>query len=206
MKYRVVRFKSLKEALKQLEPFIRNGEHLQTGRPFGRFGGLRSREILANWLLCVALNFTQNQEDRFTFSSDPIGGDGIIYDTATKMTWPTEHVLVPRTRGGEAEDVAALILRAVAGKQRKGGAAYASGKILVVFLNAAGGEWHPNKVAKLLPETLYFREVWLVGLQSVTEGEYVYAATLLDLSDGNAPTWHVRIGKDFDAWQVKPIQ
>jgi hypothetical protein len=206
MKYPVARFKSLKEALKELEPFIRNGEHLQTGKPFARFGGLRSREILANWLLCVALNFTQNEEDRLTFSSDPIGGDAIIYDTATEMTWPTEHILVPRTRGGEADDVAALILKAVARKQSKGGAAYASGKILVVFLNAAGGEWYPNTVAKQLPETLYFREVWVVGLQSVTAGEYVYAATLLDLSDGNAPTWRVRIGKDFYAWEVEPIQ
>src|SRR5271168_4120969 len=67
MKYPVARFKSLKEALKQLEPSIRDGEHLQTGKPFARFGGLRSREILANWLLCVALNFT-NQEDRLTFA------------------------------------------------------------------------------------------------------------------------------------------
>ena len=37
--------------LKELEPFVRNGEHLQTGKPFKRFGGMRSREILANWLL-----------------------------------------------------------------------------------------------------------------------------------------------------------
>jgi hypothetical protein len=43
------------------------------------------------------------------FSSDPIGGDGIIYDTATEMTWRTEHVLVPRIRCGEPGDVAALI-------------------------------------------------------------------------------------------------
>jgi hypothetical protein len=31
MKHRVTRFKSLKVGLKELEPFIRNGEHLQTG-------------------------------------------------------------------------------------------------------------------------------------------------------------------------------
>src|SRR6476660_6894011 len=34
MKYRVTRFKSLAIALKEIEPFIRNGEHLQTGKPF----------------------------------------------------------------------------------------------------------------------------------------------------------------------------
>jgi hypothetical protein len=114
MKYPIARFKSLKEALKQLEPSIRDGEHLQTGKPFARFGGLRSREILANWLLCVALNFT-NQEDRLTFvgSSDPIGGDGVICDAVTGITWPTEHVFIRRTAGGEVANVEALILKAI---------------------------------------------------------------------------------------------
>jgi hypothetical protein len=27
--------------LEELEPFIRNGGHLQTGKPFKRFGGMR---------------------------------------------------------------------------------------------------------------------------------------------------------------------
>jgi hypothetical protein len=93
MKYPVTRFKSLEVCLKELEPFIRNGEHLQTGKPFRRFDGLRSREILANWLLCVALN-SEPEASPLTFSSDPLGGDGIITD-GTK-TWMTEHVLVPR--------------------------------------------------------------------------------------------------------------
>jgi hypothetical protein len=205
MKYQITRFKSLKVALKELEPFIRNGEHLQTGKPFKRFGGLRSRELLANWLLCVVVNFV-SQADRLTFSSDPLGGDGIICDSVTERTWPTEHVLVPTARGGEAADVEAPILKAIEIKQSKGGAAYASGKTLVVFLNAAGGAWFPNKVAKRLPETLHFEAVWVVSLQGVEVGEYVYGVTRLDLSRGNAPTWRVRIGKDFDAWEIEPIQ
>jgi hypothetical protein len=205
MKYRVSRFRSLKDALKELERFVRNGEHLQTGRPLARFGGLRCREILANWLICVALNFT-NKEERFTFSSDPLGGDGIICDTVTETMWPTEHVLVPRSGSGRAAGIEALILTAIERKQSKGAAPYASGKILVVFSNANGGKWFPNKVAKRLPETLYFKEVWVVSLQSVKAGEYAYGVTLLDLSDGNAPTWSIRIGKDFDVWHVGAIQ
>src|SRR6266702_3988074 len=94
MKYPVTRFKSLAIALKELEPFIRNGEHLQTGKPFKRFGGMRSRELLANWLMCVAINATVKAE-RLTFTSDPTGGDGIIHDTTTDETWATEHVLIP---------------------------------------------------------------------------------------------------------------
>lgn len=33
MKYQVRRFKSLELALKEIEPFVRNGAHLQTGNP-----------------------------------------------------------------------------------------------------------------------------------------------------------------------------
>jgi hypothetical protein len=205
MKHQVTRFRSLKVGPKELEPFILDGEHIQTGKPFKRFGGLRSRELLANWLLCVAANFACGS-DRLTFSSDPLGGDGIICDRVTGRTWPTEHVLVPRAHGGEAADVGALILKAIKLKLDKGGAAYASGRTLVVFLNAGGGEWYPNKVAKQLPEPLYFEAVWVVALQGVEAGEYLYAVTRLDLSRGNAPAWRVRIGKDFDDWRVAPIQ
>jgi hypothetical protein len=205
VKYKIIRFKNLKLALKELEPFVRNGEHLQTGKPFKRFGGLRSREILANWLLCVVGNFV-SQSDRFTFTSDPLGGDGIICDTVTERTWPMEHVLVPTARGGEVADVEALMLKAIESKQNKGGTAYASAKTLVVFLNAASVAWFPNKVAKRLPKTLHFEAVYVVGLQGVETGEYIYGVTHLDLSRANAPTWHVRIGKDFDAWAAEPIQ
>ena len=45
MKYPATQFKSLAAALKEIEPFVRNGQHLQTGKPFERFGGMRSREI-----------------------------------------------------------------------------------------------------------------------------------------------------------------
>jgi hypothetical protein len=118
MKYAVKRFKTLTVALSELELFIRNGQHLQTGKPFENFGGLRSREILANWLLCVAINATDNRE--LTFSSDPLGGDGIICDSATEETWPTEHVMVPGLRPGDAGDAEALILKAIEQKRSKG--------------------------------------------------------------------------------------
>jgi hypothetical protein len=120
-----------------------------------------------------------------TFSSDPTGGDGIISDTITGETWQTEHVLVPTPRGGATADAEALILKAIDQKYKKGGAPYASGKTLVVFLNAGAGMWLPNKVAKQLPDPLLFDAVWVVGLQKVEGGKYVYAATRLDLRAGN---------------------
>jgi hypothetical protein len=72
MKYSVTQFKSLAVALKELEPFVRNGKHLQTGKPFEKFGGKRSREILANWLVCAATNAAT--EGKLTFCSDPRDG------------------------------------------------------------------------------------------------------------------------------------
>jgi hypothetical protein len=163
-----------------------------------------SREILANWLLCVAINAVDNRE--LTFSTDPIGGDGVICDSATGETWPTEHVIVPRLRPGETGDSEALILKAIEQKRGKGGAAYAAGKTLVVFLEAGAGIWYPNKVARVLPDPLLFAAAWAVGLHGVKNGEYAYNVTCLDISEGHAPAVRVRVGKDFDTWSVERIQ
>ena len=70
MKYDVTMFKDLAVALKELEPFVRSGDALRTGKPLNKFGGMRPREMLSNWLLCAALNSTKESE--MTFSSDPV--------------------------------------------------------------------------------------------------------------------------------------
>ena len=208
MKYPVTRFKSLDVALKELEPFIRDGEHLQTGKPFEQLHGMRSREALANWLICVAAN-SDDGTDRLSFTSDPTGGDGVIYDSRTETTWKTEHVMVPRLRSPEAaeaaEQIETRVIEAVALKQGKG-APYASGKQLVVFLNSGCDSWFPNKVARQLPQPMHFDDVWVVGLQYVDGDEYVYGVTLLDITAGNAPAWRIRIGRNFDGWTVDRIQ
>lgn len=202
MKATVTRFKSLKVAIKELEPFIKNGSHIEIGKPFKRFCGLRSRELLANWLICVVAAAANGKD--YTFTSDPYGGDGIIIDNTTSQTWPTEHILVPtRSSGTKVEN---LILQAIEQKNNKGGKAYASGKILVVFLNYSGRGWFPNTVARNLPKDLHFSQVWVISLQTVILGKYSYGVALLDLSQGNCPVWHVRIGKAFDSWRIKQIQ
>jgi hypothetical protein len=200
MKFSVTHFKTQQAGLKELEPFIRDGKHLYTGKPFNRFGELRSRELLGNWLICAALN-AGRPTSPFTFTSDPQGGDGIIYDRETEAGWPTEHVMIVKAAPEETRDIAALITAAVTKKQEKGGAGYARGKILVVFLDAGLGEWLPSRVARQLP-TVDFKEVWVVGLHGEVTDQYVYGVTQLDLSSGNAPICLVRIGKNFDGWQV----
>jgi hypothetical protein len=203
MKGEVTRFRSLSVALKEIEPAIRNPELLQTGKPVAQFRGMLPREMLGNWLLCAVLN-SISQPERLTFCTDPNGGDGIIWDTETDNKQPTEHVLVPNLPDRSAEDVGAEILKAIERKQSRGGAAYASGKFLVVLLLPPGGPWCPNRVARQLPEPLDFEEV--MNLQPIDEGNYVYAVTCLDLSEGNAPTWCVRINRDFSSWTVNTMQ
>jgi hypothetical protein len=137
---------------------------------------------------------------------DPIGGDGVIEDTQTEDTFPTEHVLVPDLKGGAAEDIQALMLGQTALKQDKGKAAYAAGKTLVVFVNAVGGPWFPNRVAKSLPKPLDFAAVWVVGLHGVEDGEYLYNLMQLDQETGTVDIWRVRIAADFNSWQVERVQ
>jgi hypothetical protein len=204
MKYPVTRFKSMELALKQIEPFVRSGAHLRSGKPFEKFGGMRSREMLANWLLCATINAIDGRQ--LTFSSDPTGGDGIVRDEDSGETCPTEHVMVPRQSGGDKADAQALILEAIELKRSKGGAPYASGKTLVVFLDADAGAWFPNRVARALPQPLHFATVWVIGLQKIVNGAYVYGITHLDVGNRNAPAFLVRITPGFDAWEVTDVQ
>jgi hypothetical protein len=122
VKYPVTRFKSLEVALKEIEPMVRDPRHLQTGKPLEKFGDMRPREMLANWLLCATFEKVENR--KLLFYSDPIGGDGIIRDEATGETWQTEHVYVSQHSTGP--DAKALILDATSHKQRNG-AAYCGG-------------------------------------------------------------------------------
>jgi len=205
MSHAIRRFKSLTLALKELEPFVRGGKPLQSGRPFKNFGGMLPREAWANWLLCAVANAVAGTE-QFTFTTDPVGGDGVIADTKTEETWPTEHVMAPQARGKEKPNVEAAIVKAIADKQKKGGKAYASGKTLVVFSDVGGDTiWYPNKVAKQLPPN-DFAAVWVISLYRVEDGAYVYSVSELDPARGVAPTWLVRIAKDFDSWAVERVQ
>ena len=197
-------FTNLTAALKELQPLVVNdgAKHLWNGRPFANFGDVRSRELLANWLMCIAVNSGLGSE-RLTITSQPSGldGDGVILDTVTGEVVLTEHVLVPKQHGGPGVDVAALILAAVEHKHAKG-AAYGSGRTLVVFREATGEPWLPKHVAERLPSDLAFDAVWVVGLEKVEDGQYTYWVTRLDLSQGIPPVWYVTIACDFNSWTV----
>lgn len=207
MKYKVTRFKNLTVALKEIEPFVRDGKHLLTGKPFLQFGNMRSREVLGNWLMCAVIN-AQSGKDSHTFTSDPQGSDGIILDTETGDTWPTEHVMVGKAYNSKEKNLSIedRIIFAFTKKLRKGGETYASGKQLVILLNADGGPWSPRKVAKGLPTCLSFADVWVVGLLTSEDEKYVYSVSQLGTFDRDAPTWKVCIASDFCSWTVSCLQ
>lgn len=206
MSYETTRFKSMAVALRELEQIIKSPVLLETGKPLKRFGDARPRELVANWMVCAAANAEEDGVgERMAFHSDPVGGDGIIVDTKTGETWPTEHVMVPMPRTASVPNIEASIAKAVSDKQKKGGAAYATGKTLIVFLNSGGGEWKPTRVAKNLPPH-DFGAVWVVGLYTAKDGEYVYGVANLHLEIGQAPTWTVHIAKDFGFWSVERKQ
>ncbi len=207
MKYEVTRFKNLTIALKEIEPFVRDGKHLLTGKPFQRFGNMRSREVLGNWLICAVIN-AQSGKDSHTFTSDPQGSDGIILNTETGDTWATEHVMVGQAYNSKEKNLSIedRIIFAFSKKLSKGGKAYASGKQLVIFLNVDGGPWHPRKVAKELPTSLSFADVWVVSLLPSEDNKYVYSVSQLGTVDRDAPTWIVRIDNNFCSWTVSSIQ
>jgi hypothetical protein len=184
MKLPTKRLKNLTVGLKELERFIREPQLLQTGKKIPNFGDMLPRELLANWLLCAVLEHEKGAPDRMTVAAttDPDGGDGIIVDTVTEDAWMTEHVIVPANDGGPDVDLHALILKQIEHKRKKGGAAYASGKTLVVFLNAGtSGEWKPNRVARALPDPLEFAAAYVVGLHlAPATGEYIYGVAQLE--------------------------
>ncbi len=181
---------------------VRDPRHLQTGKPLEKFGGMRPREMLANWLLCATFEKIENRA--LMFYTDPIGGDGIIRDEATGDTWQTEHVYVSQHSAGP--DAKTLILDAINHK-KSNGAAYCRGKTLVVFLDTpAAGVWFPNEVAKALRRPILFDAIWVAGFSAVDNGSYVYNLILLDVADGNAPAFLLRIVPGFDGWEVKQLQ
>jgi hypothetical protein len=205
MKYSVVKFKNLETCLKELEPFIRDGKHLLTGKKFKRFGGLRSRELLANWLLCVILNF-EDKSKRFIFTSDPLGGDGIIYNDYTKQSWPTEHVLA-YSHEDSLQNTNESIINAIKNKQKKGGKAYASGKTLIVFVYITG-RWFPKEIAMQHQlKAQDFDSVWVVGLSNYIEllDMYAYNVVKINMEEG-VPIWRVYLEKDFNKWNIERIQ
>ncbi|EHL32312.1 hypothetical protein [Legionella drancourtii] len=201
MKHEVTTFKSLKACIKELERFIRNGNHLETGREFQKFGNLRSREVLGCWLLAAVLNHEAKSED-IKICTDPLGSDGILFDTKKNISHPLEQVMIARCNPSDKK-TEELILELIHKKQNKGGKSYASGKTLVVFLNRKGDSWYPNRLTKILPQ-LDFNAVWVVGLQEMVNDSYSYNVT--QLSRGGCPIWRINIKNTFDDWIIKKIQ
>jgi hypothetical protein len=203
VKAHVKNIRDLNAVLKELEPRVKAPDFLRTGRPFGNFG-LLPRELLANLLICFAGNF-EDPQNRLTVCTDPLGGDGLIYNQNLGGYLSTEHVFVPMPKGEESQSVENKILTAVALKNKKG-RQYASGKDLVVFSEAVGS-WHPNQTARRLIGHHSFENIWVVHLEGSDAQGYSYCVVWLEVFRGNAaPAWRIRISNDFKSFTVERIQ
>ncbi len=156
-----------------------------------------------HWLLCAVMNAADEGIRELAFWSDPHEGDGIMRDELSGEVFPVEHVMATPRKESKA-DAQTLILKEIQKKRAKG-EQYASGRTLVVFLWDVG-QWSPNQIARALPDPLLFKTVWVVGLRGVEKGEYIYNVVHLDLSEGDAPGYEVRISADFEPWKVIGVQ
>ncbi len=202
MRLLLTQIRDLKVVLKDIERHVKNPDFLRKGREFSNFS-LRPREVLANWLLCTVGNW-ESGNDNLTFSNDPTGGDGIVFNRKDGAAILTEHVFVPEPKDKNAASVEQLIVKAVEHKEKKG-EQYAKGKDLVVFSEAVG-LWYPNRATRRIAGTHHFNSVRVVHLEKSDKKEYVYCVSLLDIRNGNAPSWKVFINYDFTAWTVTRVQ
>lgn len=202
MKLLLTQIRDLKVVLKDIERHVKNPDFLRKGREFSNFP-LRPREVLANWLLCAVGNW-ESGNNNLTFSNDPTGGDGIVFNRKSGLCIMTEHVFIPEPRNKNLESVEELIIKALQHKVKKG-EQYAKDKDLIVFSEAVG-LWYPNRAARRIVGTHHFNSVRVVHLEKSDASEFIYCVSVLDVRNGNAPSWKVIISYDFTAWTVKRIQ
>jgi hypothetical protein len=202
MKYAVKQPTNLRDAITELGPYIRDDE---LGYRFECYDGLLLREALGNWLLCAVLNDRNPDPDRYTFTTEPRdgpGADGAILDRTAALAMAAEHVMVAKRPDGQRPEESAeqLVLAAIEKKVAKGGSAYASGKVLVVYLDADVAGYSPRELRALLPVDFPFEGVWLVVPQA---GRWDYDVVYLSSATLDPPTYHVSITETFDDWSVK---
>jgi hypothetical protein len=198
--YNVRTFKSLQACLGECEKFIRQPQYLYTGNKIERFAWMLPREIWGNWILAAIGSEGREQELRIT--TDPDGGDGVIWDPATTIGWRMEHVLIPPHRQSDNRTTDQKIIQAA----QKGGTQYAKGKVLVVLNESGTGErWHPTDVARALPAN-DFNETWVITPDEFVHRSVTYAATRLELTGGQAPIYKVYINSLFTQWRCRQIQ
>ena len=126
MKSNVTIIKSLQLGLADMEKFIRHPQLLYTAKKIERFGWMLPREVWGNWILTAIAS--EGREQELWITTDPDGGDGVIWDPATEVGWRTEHILLPVSRPGDVRSNDQRIIDAANKKQTKGGAQYARGK------------------------------------------------------------------------------
>ncbi|MBP6879463.1 MAG: hypothetical protein KBF62_01855 [Candidatus Pacebacteria bacterium] len=196
----IKQIKDFRIVLKDMEPYVKDGNYLIKGREFTNFS-LRPREAWANWLICVVLRKLQG--DDITFAEDTVG-DGFLIDEKNSIYIPTEHVSAlenPHNRQPKGED---RIIEAI-NKKIKRGPKYAKGKILVVFFDGAE-EFFRNKIRESIKGKHQFISIFCVGLLTIDKNGYAYIVTEFKEEYGDKSlSFKVQINSDFTNWEISQI-
>ena len=201
VRHKVTTIRDLKSLLNDIVPLIKDPRYLYKGRELRNFR-LRPREILANWLICSVKNYEVGP-DKWTFSTDPTGGDGLIVERSTGIGWRTEHVFIPTLESSQNDSVEDLMIKAVEHKHLKG-EAYAEGKQLVIFADVTRGKWFPNQVGQRIKGQHGFDSVWAAGLEQPDGNNYEYWVICFDKLPSQV--WKVSIDIEIIEWNVERIQ
>ena len=127
----------------------------------------------------------------------------MIVNRSTLVGWPTEHVFIPAPKSLQNESLEDLMISAVKHKHQKG-EAYAKGKQLVIFADAEGGPWLPNRVGQRIEGQHGFDFVWAVGLEQADGNEYSYWVICFD--ELHSQVWKVSMDIETIEWSVERIQ
>ena len=161
---------------------------------------MRYREVWANWLLCAALSFANQQDFSFQENED---GDGVILNRSTGKWFTVEHVSAmtydkgERLPEGNDRIIWALNKKVKKDEKHPG---YADGKVLVIFVDGCKN-WVPNQVGRAIDGKHKFKHVYCVALIDVhSDGSCSYSVTSFEKK--HSPCFRVQINKDFTDWKV----
>jgi hypothetical protein len=200
MNKEIKQIKDFKIALKDMEPYVKDGNYLLKGREFANFS-LRPREAWANWLICAVLRKLQG--DDITFAEDT-AGDGFLVDGKKGMAIPTEHVSALENSKNKQPKGEDRIIEAIY-KKIKRGPKYAEGKILVVFFDGAG-EFFRNKIRESIKGKHNFVSIFCVGLLTIDTNGYSYIITEFKEEYGDKSiSFKVQLNPDFTDWEISQI-
>jgi hypothetical protein len=197
---KVTLIKSLKEVLPAVEAICKSTEELLRGKRMVKFKGMLPREFLVNWIYCAAANAANPKKD-FTFTTDPIDGDGIVLERKYNAIKPTQHVLVyTHDEKAQEKPLDDKIIEKINEKICDGDKN--NRKFIFVYCYDAGA-WDPQIVMQGIPPEHPLHGVGVVEREQGDESGYIYRLTEIDTWKKITTIRKISFDFNFSNWSVK---